>query len=100
MKLSNNTKKNVNQKIVKDQENAKYLMMLCNDKPNIILRTEFGIGQYKFIKFNELKGNLVLEFNLLENTQFKDTGQIYDNMGKTCFLSIEQYLYVYGSAIA
>jgi len=100
MKHTNNTNNSLQQKIINDKENAKYLMMLCNDNPNIILKTEYGIGEYKFMKFNELKGNLVLEFNLLDNSKFKDTGQIYKNMGKTCFLSIEQYLYVYGSALA
>tara|TARA_B110000438_G_scaffold282464_1_gene309542 strand:+ start:590 stop:892 length:303 start_codon:yes stop_codon:yes gene_type:complete len=100
MKHTNNTTYDINKKLIDDNDNAKYVMMLCNDNPSIALKTEYGIGLYKFMKFNEIKGTLVLEFNLLKNSKFKDTGQIYDKMGKTCFLSVEQYLYVCGSALA
>ena len=40
--------------------------MLCNEKADLVIKTEFGIGHYKFLKFTELKGHLVLEFNLIE----------------------------------
>ena len=70
------------------------------ENPDVIIKTEFGIGKYKFIKFNELQGNLVLEFQLLEDNHFKDTNSINTNIGNTCFLSIHQYLYVYSSACA
>ena len=95
-----NTNSKINEKLINDTENAKYLMMLCNDKPSIIIKTEYGIGLYKFIKFNELKGDLVLEFNLLEDNRFKDAGKIYEKIGKTCFLSVQQYLYICGTAVA
>ena len=62
--------------------------------------TEYGIGLYKFIKFNELKGDLVLEFNLLEDNRFKDAGKIYEKIGKTCFLSVHQYEYISPTALA
>ena len=89
-----NTNSKINEKLINDTENAKYLMMLCNDKPSIIIKTEYGIGLYKFIKFN------VLEFNLLEDNRFKDAGKIYEKIGKTCFLSVQQYLYICGTAVA
>ena len=100
MKHISNTNSHINQKMVNDTENAKYLMMLCADNPSIIIKTEYGVGLYKFIKFNELRGDLVLEFNLLENNRFKDTGKICDKIGKTCFLSVQQYLYICGTAVA
>jgi hypothetical protein len=81
-----------------DNEDAKYLMMLCNENPDIVIKTDFGIGKYKFVKFNELQGSLVLQFELLEDNKFKDTGNINSNIGNTCFLSISQYLYVYNCA--
>ena len=83
-----------------EAEDAKYLMMLCQERPDVIIKTEFGIGKYKFVKFNELQGNLVLEFQLLEDNHFKDTNSINTNIGNTCFLSVPQYLYVYSSAFA
>ena len=43
----------------KDAENIKYLMLLCTEKPDLVIKTEFGTGRYRFRKFNELQGNLV-----------------------------------------
>ena len=99
MKHNSHLNTNVNN-IMHEAEDAKYLLLLCKEKPDLIIRTEFGLGKYKFVKFNELKGNLMLEFNLLEDKHFKDTNSINSNIGSTCFLSIHQYLYVYSSANA
>ena len=90
----------INNNSSNEAEDTKYLMMLCQERPDVIIKTEFGIGKYKFVKFNELQGNLVLEFQLLEDNHFKDTKSINTNIGTTCFLSIHQYLYVYSSACA
>ena len=76
-------------------DEIKYITMLCNEKSDLILKTEFGIGRYKFTKFNELQGHLVLEFQLLKDNRFKDTNSINQNIGNTCFLTIHQYLSVY-----
>ena len=37
----------------KKMEETKYIKMLCNEKSDIILKTEFGIGRYKFVDFQE-----------------------------------------------
>ena len=66
-----------------------------NYKTEKTLKTEFGIGRYQFTKFNELHGNTVLEFELLEDNRYKDTSSINKNIGRTCFLTIQQYLSVY-----
>tara|TARA_Y100000590_G_scaffold96931_1_gene110177 strand:+ start:657 stop:947 length:291 start_codon:yes stop_codon:yes gene_type:complete len=95
--------KNLNQienTIPKETEEAKYLMMLCQESPDIVIKTEFGLGKYKFVQFSELQGNLVLKFNLMNDKHFKDTTSIYANIGETCFLSISQYLYIYNTATA
>ena len=93
-----NTKENNN--LLNDAEDEKFLMLLCKEKPYLIIRTEFGLGKYKFIQFSELQGNLVLKFNLLDDKKYKDTQHIHSNIGEICFLSIPQYLYVYGTATA
>ena len=94
------TANNIQNKNISYTDDAKYIMMLCKEKPDIVIKTDFGVGKYKFIKFNELQGHLVLEFELLEDNHFKDTKSINSNIGDTCFLSISQYLYVYSSAFA
>ena len=87
-------------KVLADVEDTKYLMMLCAENPDIVIRTDFGIGKYKFVKFSELMGDLVLEFKLLDDNRFKDTSKINTNIGNICFLSISQYLYIYNYAAA
>lgn len=88
----NNTK-GVNKNITKEE--TKYIELLCNEKADIILKTEFGTGRYKFVEFKELRGNLMLEFRLLKDSKYHDTKNIYEHIGGCCFLSIEQYLYSY-----
>ena len=51
-----NTK--TNNSLINDAEDAKYLLLLCKEKPDLIIKTEFGLGRYKFIQFNELQGNV------------------------------------------
>ena len=86
-----NTNINTNKKI----DDLKYISMLCQEKKDLILKTEYGIGRYQFTKFNELHGNTVLEFQLLDDNRYKDTSSINKNIGNKCFLTIQQYLSVY-----
>ena len=63
---------NKKQNTITHIEEVKYLTMLCNERSDLVIKTQFGIGHYNFLKFTELKGNLVLEFK---------------NQGKTIFIS-------------
>ena len=83
----------INNNLITDE--TKYIELLCNEKSDIVLKTEFGTGRYKFVEFKQLQGNLMLEFKLLKDTKFNDTKNIYEHIGSCCFLSIEQYLYSY-----
>ena len=88
----------MNNRIIKNNilnEETKYLDILCQEKSDIVIRTEFGTGRYKFVEFKELQGNTMLEFKLLKDNKFNDTKNIYEHIGGCCFLSIEQYLYSY-----
>ena len=49
-------------------EKTKYIKMLCNEKSDIVLKTEFGTGRYKFVEFQELQGNVMLQFKLLKDS--------------------------------
>ena len=37
------------------KEETKYLELLCNEKSDIILKTEFGTGRYKFVNSKNYK---------------------------------------------
>ncbi len=84
MKLSKREKikmKNTNINNTNKTDDIKYILMLCKEQKDLILKTEFGIGRYQFTKFNELHGNTVLEFELLEDNRYKDTSSINKNIG-------------------
>jgi hypothetical protein len=86
---------NKKQNAITHIEEVKYLTMLCNERSDLVIKTQFGIGHYDFLKFTELKGNLVLEFNLIDDIKFHDTPSIYNHIGNKCFLTAEQYISVY-----
>ena len=86
---------NISNNQTNNNEDMKYISMLCKEKTDLVLKTEFGIGRYKFNKFNELQGKMVLEFKLLDDNRYKDTESIYKNIGNICYLTIRQYLSVY-----
>ena len=50
LNANTNTNSNTNN-VTHEVEDAKYLLLLCKEKPNLIIRTEFGLGKYKFVKF-------------------------------------------------
>tara|TARA_Y100001960_G_scaffold264237_1_gene286615 strand:+ start:552 stop:839 length:288 start_codon:yes stop_codon:yes gene_type:complete len=77
------------------QEDSRYLKLLCEQKSDVVLKTEFGLGHYKFVEFKEYDGELVLEFQLMKDRKYKDTLNINQNIGSCCFLTIGQYLYAY-----
>ena len=91
-KVDNNVNKN---SALNNLEDAKYLFLLCNEKSDLVIKTEFGIGHYRFFNFNQVKGHFVLEFKLLNDNKFNDTDNINKNIGEKCFLTTEQYLSVY-----
>ena len=55
-------------------DETKYLKILCEQKSDIVLKTEFGIGRYKFVDFQELRGNLMLEFRLVKDSDLGSSG--------------------------
>ncbi|MBI65191.1 MAG: hypothetical protein CMG64_02720 [Candidatus Marinimicrobia bacterium] len=89
--------KNLMESNNKDVNDTKYIKSLCNDNPNIIIRTEFGTGHYKFVDFKDLEGNVVLEFRLQKDVHYKDTDKINKNIGELCLLTIGQFLCVYSN---
>lgn len=76
-------------------DDNKCIKQLCNEDPDIVLKTEFGTGHYRFVDLKKMKDGLVLEFKLLEDSKYKDTQNINNNIGEMCLLTVGQFLYVY-----
>ena len=93
-KVSNNINNNKNATL-SNMEDAKYLMLLCKERSDLVIKTEFGIGHYRFFKFNQIQGNFVMEFQLIDDNTYNDTDNINKNIGQKCFLTTEQYISVY-----
>jgi len=95
MKLTSNINSQSTNNNSGNFEEVKFLTLLCNERSDLVIKTEFGLGHYKFLKFSQLNGKLVLEFNLLDDSKYHDTTSIYNHIGQTCFLTTSQYLSVY-----
>jgi len=95
MKHTSNLNTMVNQNPLNNIDEVKYLSLLCNERSDLIIRTEYGIGHYNFFQFTQLKGRLVLEFKLIDDNKYRDTNSIYQHIGEKCFLTAQQYITVY-----
>ena len=95
MKHTSNLNTQITYNLNDHVEDVQYLTLLCNEKSDLVIKTEYGVGHYKFLKFTQLKGDFVLEFNLIDDQKYRDTPTICNHIGKTCYLTAQQYLTVY-----
>ena len=42
---------NINNNKPNNNEDMKYISMLCKEKTDLVLKTEFGTGHYRFVDF-------------------------------------------------
>ena len=82
-------------KNILNTEDTNCIKQLCCENPDIVLKTEFGTGHYRFVDFKDHNGGLVLEFKLIEDSQYKDTPNIHKHIGEMCLLTVGQFIYVH-----
>ena len=68
---------------------------LCKQKPMLVINTQCGTGKYRFRKLGYKDGDLLMEFMLIHDSNFKDTEVIYHKLGDYCYLTLNQFLYAY-----
>ena len=69
---------------------------LCAESPFLVINTPCGIGKYKFNRIGYSNSNeMVLEYVLIVDNQYKDSNIIKHNLGKFYYLSAEQVLYAF-----
>ena len=84
-----------NSKINKVKDKT-YFRKLCNDSPYLIINTECGVGKYKFNKIGyDNKNEMVLEYILTNDSNYKDSNNILHTLGKFYYLSATQLLYAF-----
>ena len=82
-------------KMLNQVDSTGYLSQICNQNPNIILKTQCGTGRYSFQNISYRNDELVLEFKLISDDTYGDTENIAYNIGNMCFLTASQYLYAF-----
>ena len=85
------------QEIKKHIEGSRYFSQICNQNPYIVIKTQCGTGRYYFKNISYRNDELILEFKLLQDKNYRDTKNIAYNIGEMCFLTASQYLYALDS---
>ena len=72
-----------------------YLYKVCRDHPLLVISTPHGIGKYHFNCIGYKKSELLLEFILIIDNNFKDSDNISTELGHKYYLTINQFLLAY-----
>ena len=82
-------------KILTELQNAEYLGEVCKLLPNLLIKTEFGVGKYQFTKLAYKDDELVLLFKLSKDNTLVNQDKIEQYIGDQFSISASQYLYAY-----
>ncbi len=68
---------------------------LCAESPFLVINTPCGIGKYHFNCIGYKKSQLLFEFTLIIDNNFKDSDTISTELGNKYYLTINQFLLAY-----
>ena len=71
------------------------LYKVCRDHPLLVISTSHGIGKYHFSCIGYKNSQLLLEFILVIDHNFKDSDIISTELGNKYYLTINQFLLAY-----
>ena len=77
------------------QSSIDYLYKVCRDHPLLVISTSHGIGKYHFNCIGYKNRQVMLEFNLIIDHDFKDSDIILTKIGDKYYLTIDQLLLAY-----
>ncbi len=72
-----------------------YLYKVCRDHPLLVISTPHGIGKYHFSCIGYKNSQLLVEFILIIDHNFKDSDIISTELGDKYYLTINQFLLAY-----
>jgi len=72
-----------------------YLYKVCKDHPLLVISTAHGVGKYHFNCIGFKNSELLLEFTLIIDHDFKDSDVISLELGDKYYLTINQFLLAY-----
>ena len=82
--LSNNNRSSVD-----------YLYKVCREHPLLVISTPRGVGKYHFSCIGYKNSQVLLEFILVIDHDFKDSDIISTELGDKYYLTINQFLLAY-----
>ena len=71
------------------------LYKVCRDHPLMVISTPHGIGKYHFNCIGYKNSQLLIEFILVIDHNFKDSDTISTELGDKYYLTINQFLLAY-----
>ena len=77
------------------QSSIDYLYKVCRDHPLLVISTSHGLGKYHFNCIGYKNRQVMLEFNLIIDHDFKDSDIILTKIGDKYYLTIDQLLLAY-----
>ena len=77
------------------QSSIDYLYKVCRDHPLLVISTSHGIGKYHFNCIGYKNRQVMLEFTLIIDHDFKDSDIISTEIGHKYYLTIDQLLLAY-----
>jgi len=78
-----------------NQSSVNYLYKVCKDHPLLVISTPHGMGKYHFNCIGYKNSELLLEFTLVLDNNFKDSDIISSELGSKYYLTINQLLLAY-----
>jgi hypothetical protein len=81
---------------IKHKTSEKSIRDLCSQSPFLLINTPCGVARYKFNSIGyDNNDDIVLEYKLIDDDKYQDTGIIKHNLGNFYYLSATQLLYVF-----
>ena len=78
-----------------DIQSADYLYMVCREYPLLVISTESGIGKYHFSCIGYKHNEMLMEFDLIIDSDFIDSKVISEKIGSKYYLTVNQFLNAY-----
>jgi len=78
-----------------NQSSVNCLYKVCREHPLLVISTPHGIGKYHFNCIGYKNSQLLIEFILIVDNNFKDSDNISTELGNKYYLTISQFLLAY-----
>ena len=83
------------QMLANNQSSIDYLYKVCKEHPLLVISTPHGVGKYHFNCIGYKNRQVLFEFTLIIDHNFKDSDLISTELGNKYYLTINQFLLAY-----